>query len=55
MWAANADSVTIPANTVWTATHFSFVYRPENPDRYHTEIAVRAAALASLKDIYPAT
>ena len=45
--------ITVPAGTVWSATHWSFAYRPIDPDRYHDEIATRAASLEALKSIYP--
>lgn len=51
----NAATVTIPSGTVWTATHWSMIWRPENPARFHHEIAVRAASLSALKAIYPST
>lgn len=54
-WTGGAASYTVPSGTVWTATHWSYVYCPYDSDRYHEEIAIRAANLASLKTIYPST
>lgn len=46
---------TIPSGTVWSATHWTFVYLPANPDDYHREIALRAGSLSTLADLYPTT
>lgn len=54
-WAGGVDDVTIPAGTAWTATHYSFAYLPFDPEQYHREIAIRAANLAALGDLYPTT
>lgn len=54
-WSNGSDVISIPAATVWTATHWCYAYIPEDPNRWHTEIAVKAAALAALKTLYPAT
>ncbi len=51
----NDDAVTVASGTVWTATHWSYVYRPQDNAEYHREIAARAASLEALKDLYPAT
>jgi hypothetical protein len=54
-WSNSSDIISIPSSTVWTATHWSFVYIPENPDRYHNEIAARASNLSALASMYPST
>jgi hypothetical protein len=54
-WSNGTDVYSIPSTTVWTATHWSYTYIPENPDRYHNEIAARAANLSALRSIYPST
>ena len=45
----------VPAGTVWTATHWNFMWRPQDATNWHAEIAVRAANLATLKTLYPNT
>lgn len=44
---------TYTANTVWTATHWSYTWMPADPANYHAEIAARASNLTTLKEIYP--
>lgn len=51
----SAETVTVPSGTAWAATHWSMIWRPEDPERFHHEIATRAASLSALKSIYPAT
>lgn len=48
-------SLVVPSGTVWSATHWNYVYLPADPDQYHNEVAVRAAYLSALSDIYPST
>jgi hypothetical protein len=51
----SGDTTAITSGTVWTATHYSFVYLPYDVNDYHREIAVRAANLSSLASLYPNT
>lgn len=55
LYWTSGDTFSIPAGTVWTATHWSMSYIPENTDRFHTELAYRAANLSSLAALYPNT
>ncbi|WP_143447906.1 hypothetical protein [Kineosporia sp. R_H_3] len=50
-----AGTKAIPAGTVWSATHWNFVYRPASLADWHYEVAVRAANLYALKALYPTT
>ncbi|WP_158220960.1 hypothetical protein [Kineosporia sp. R_H_3] len=43
-----AGTKAITAGTVWTATHWNFVYRPASLADWHYEVAVRAANLYAL-------
>lgn len=52
---SGADTATIPTGTVWTSTNWSFVYLPYEVDRFHQEIALRAANFSALAALYPAT
>lgn len=51
----DGESRLVASGEVWTATHWAFAYVPADPVEYHREIAVRAANLDALADIYPAT
>jgi hypothetical protein len=52
---SSGDNYTIPNGEVYTATHWTYVYLPEDKDRWHTEIAYRAANFGALPGIYPNT
>lgn len=47
------DTISVTAGTVWTATHYSYVWLPTDADRFHDEIAARAASLSALSTLYP--
>lgn len=49
------NRLTVASGTVWSATHWSFVYIPADRTNWHNEIAVRAANLSALKALYPTT
>jgi hypothetical protein len=52
----DAETALIASGTVWTETHFAFVYCPADPVHYEREIVLwRAADLTSLASLYPAT
>lgn len=47
---------TVASGTVWSATHYSYAYLPQDPDgRWEWEIALRSADLTTLASIYPAS
>jgi hypothetical protein len=54
-WTGNSDRYTVPTNTVWTVTHWSYAYIPQDKKNYHLEAALLATDLAALKANYPAS
>lgn len=50
------QTITVPSGTAWSATHWSYVYLPQEPEgRWEQEIALRATDIDQLKTMYPLT
>lgn len=54
-WPGSATT-TITGGTVWTATHYSYIYLPQDPNgRWEWEIAARSSSMSILNSLYPAS
>jgi hypothetical protein len=54
VWTGETGTIAVgPSTPAWVATHWGYVYSPNDPVNYHREVADKAANLGALKAMYP--
>lgn len=55
IWTGNTGTIAVGTSTpAWVATHWSYIYSPNDLVNFHREVADKAANLGALKAMYPA-